>query len=154
MKSKIILLLFATCLLIFSCDNKEMKSMREEMVILKKKNDSLNFIIEEISEKYVFDSISIVNKPSLDNTYKIGSNYKMNITISAFNKSDYFIKYDTVVNNKKINADTLEFKKGTYEYNNILDKDGKYIRIEMLTGDKKYGQYKQGILTDKIRVKK
>ncbi|WP_082994892.1 hypothetical protein [Aquimarina megaterium] len=94
-----------------------------------------------------------MNKPIHENNYKLGSDYRMNITISAFNKSDFFIKYDTIINDKMINADTLEFKNGTYEYKNVLDKDEKIIKIKMLTGNKNYGEYKQGILYDKIQVK-
>jgi len=52
-----------------------------------------------------------------------------------------------------INADTIPYFKGTYQYVNKLDKDGKRIKIKMQTGDKKYGQYKQGVLHDKIRIK-
>ncbi|WP_109098382.1 hypothetical protein [Aquimarina sp. AU58] len=138
---------------LISCNQEKIQSLEEEVKLLKSKNDSLQSIVSEINNKYIFDSISIVNKPIHENNYKLGSDYRMNITISAFNKSDFFIKYDTIINDKMINADTLEFKNGTYEYKNVLDKDEKIIKIKMLTGNKKYGEYKQGILYDKIQVK-
>ena len=136
-----------------SCNQQRVQSLEEQVKLLKSKNDSLQNIVKEVSHKYVFDSISIVNKPNPENTYKLGSDYRMNITISAFNKSDFFIKYDTIIDNNLINADTLKYKKGTYEYKNKLDKDGKIIKIKMLSGDKRYGKYKQGTLYDKVRVK-
>jgi hypothetical protein len=147
------IILFYVFVFFASCNQQKIQSLEEQVKSLKSKSDSLQNIVNEVSNKYVFDSISIVNKPSLENTYKLGSDYKMNITISAFSKSDFFVKYDTIINNAMVNVDTLKYINGTYEYKNILDKDGKRIKIEMLTGDKKYGRYKQGTLYDKIPIK-
>jgi len=129
-----------------------MESYKNQIVTLKSEKDSLQNIVNQISKKYIFDSITIFNKPSPENTNRIGSEHKIDFIISAFNKSDFFIKYDSIVDNKMVNPDTIKFESGKYQYKSKLNKNGQLVKIKMQTGDKKYGNYKQGNLYDKIRV--
>ena len=90
----VLLLIFSV---LYSCNQEEIKSFEKQIATLKSKNDSLQNSLTAISKKYVFDSIIIYNRPDCDNTFKLGSNYKKTFIISAYNKSDFLIKYDTII---------------------------------------------------------
>lgn len=145
--------MFMVALNLCSCNQDTIKSYENQITILQFEKDSLQKIVDEVSKKYIFDSITIYNRPSPENTNKIGNDYRMDFIVSAFNKSDFFIKYDTIIDNKMINPDTIDYESGRYQYKSELYKNGQLIKIKMQTGDKRHGNYKQGTLYDKIRVK-
>lgn len=146
----VLLLIFSV---LYSCNQEEIKSFEKQIATLKSKNDSLQNSLTAISKKYVFDSIIIYNRPDCDNTFKLGSNYKKTFIISAYNKSDFLIKYDTIIDGEMTNMDTIRFKNGAYEYQSKIIEDNKRIKIKMQTGDKNYGNYMQGTLYDVIPIK-
>ncbi len=135
-----------------SCINKE-KVLSDQVISLEKKNDSLTSLLSEFEGKYIFDSISLRTIPSYKNTFKPNSIYEMDLIVSAYSKTDYFIKYDTIINNQKINADTLKYDNGIYRFNTELSKDKNYISIEVKVGNE-YGKSKKGTVRDLIKVKK
>ena len=144
MKGKFIVISF----LLLSCgSNREYKFDK-----LERERDSLQSILNIVNEKYIFDSIVIINEPAKNNLNKIGTDHNIHFTISAFNKSDYFVKYDTIINNVKMGVDTLTYEKGVYKYKTKIKRNNQPVKVDILTGNKSFGKYKQGTLLDRISI--
>lgn len=142
-------LLFIVFLLSCSTDNNKIQKIKK----LEKINDSLIKIVNDIQNKYVFDSISFREIPSLKNTLKINSEYKLELLVVGYSsKQSYFIKYDSLAQGKKVNPDTLKQSNGGFKYSTNLGKKVNPIWIEMNI-DNDYGKSKKGVLYDKIKTK-
>ena len=108
-----------------------------ELIKLRAENDSLKGILQEIDNKYVFDSVSIREIKNADNTYKRNSLFKSKFYIIGYNTNPltHFVKIDSDLNQ----IDTLNLQDGGYEYLLKLDEDKNtfkaYINIE-----NKYGK--------------
>ncbi|MDY8135456.1 hypothetical protein [Aquimarina sp. 2201CG5-10] len=121
---------------------------------LKAENDSLKKIVAEVNTKYVFDSISFRDKHSAENTYKLNSDFELELLIVAYSKNqNYFIKYDSIGKNmERHNPDTLKQKNGGFKYKMKLTDSINPIYIDM-NMENKYGKSKKGLLHDKIKIK-
>ncbi len=120
---------------------------------LKKTNDSLTSILKEIEGKYVFDSISFREIPNPKNTTKLNSEYGLELIVVGYSPNkNYFVKYDTIINGKKINPDTLKQSNGGFKYRTKLEDNKTPIWIEMDISNE-YGKSKKGTLYDVIKTK-
>lgn len=142
-------LLFLVFFLSCSVDNNNVQKIRR----LEKTNDSLTKIVNDIQNKYVFDSISFREIPSPKNTLKLNSEYKLELLVVGYSsKQNYFIKYDSLAQGKKVNPDTLRQSNGGFKYSINLSEKVNPIWIEMNI-DNDYGKSKKGVLYDKIKTK-
>ncbi|CAM1363519.1 conserved protein of unknown function [Tenacibaculum soleae] len=150
---KSIILIFLT-FLISNCTNiKKSESQIAELENLRLENDSLRKIVADINNKYVFDSISFRDIYSPKNTYKLGSDFNIELLVVGYNPSrSYFVKFDSIVGGKKINADTLKQSNGGFKYNTKLTEKENRIKIEMNV-ENKYGKKRSGRLFETIRTK-
>lgn len=145
-------LIMSFCLtIVISCQT-DRNTKKEEIENLKKTNDSLMDILAKIENKYIFDSISFREIPDPKNTAKLNSEYGLELLVVGYStRESYFVKYDTIVNGKKINPDTLKQSNGGYKYSKKLKNKLNPIRIEMnIIND--YGKSKKGILYDVIKA--
>lgn len=143
------ILFFITTLL--SCNSNE-ESLSKEVVSLQKQNDSLVKIMNEINDKYVFDSIAFREIPNLKNTNDLNSIYELELLVVGYSsKNNYFVKYDTIVNGKMISPDTLKESNGGFKLKLNLNKKENPIWIDMNV-ENKYGKSKKGTLYDVIRA--
>ncbi len=150
---KAIILLLLTFLTSGCTDNNQSKTTMAEIKSLRKENDSLKNIIDEINNKFIFDSVFIktINNPK--NSYKPNSDYEMEILFVGYNPDkSYFVKYDSIVDGKKINPDSLLQKNGSFKYKTKLTKQVNKVQIEVNMKNE-YGQEKKGKLTDLVRIK-
>ena len=85
-----ILLILLISTLIIGCNNQSGELKRENK-ILKRENDSLQKLLSNLNDKYIFDDIRVRVIPSENNTNKIGSEFKGEFVIVGYNK-------ETVVN--------------------------------------------------------
>lgn len=139
----------AIALASISCSEK----IDTEKVLLKKENDSLRNVLTDINSKYVFDSISFKDTRSLNNTYKKGSVYEQTFSVIAYSSNaKYFVKFDSIVNGKKVNPDTITNSKGNFTYRTTLDHKVNTISAE-INIENKYGKQFHGRVTDRARVK-
>lgn len=152
MKIIYLLLFLILCMPLTSCNKKEIENFKEEVKVLKREKDSLQNIVSNINNKYVFDSIFIRTIPSHKNTFKKGSVYEVDIIPTAYNKSNHFIKYDTIIDKKMINPDTLVYDGGIYKYRTKLEKHKQKLSVDILIKNE-YGEYFKGTLSDKIPIK-
>lgn len=127
--------------------------MSSELERLKIENDSLKEIVKEINDKYVFDSISFREIYGKNNKYLRNANYEMELLVVAYNpEKSYFVKYDSIVNGKKINPDTLLQRNGGFKYEKKLTEKSNNIWIEMNI-ENKFGKSKKAVLYDRIETK-
>ena len=140
-------------LFLLSCNNSN-NELRKLNMKLEKENDSLIKILNEINTKYVFDSIAFRDIYSKKNTYKLGSEFEVELLIVAYNHNQsFFVKYDSIdADGKLINPDTIHQKNGGFKIKTILDKKINPIKIDMQIKNK-YGRTKRGKLFDNIIVK-
>lgn len=144
-------LLFGLSILLMISCNKS-KSFIKEIEYLKRENDSLTKTLNEINNKYIFDSIFLKTVPSPKNSFKLNSDYEMDIILVAYDaNSNYFIGYDSIVGKKRINPDTLKHKNGTFKFKTILNENIKPISINVNVNNK-YGKKIKGKLSDIIRT--
>ena len=146
--------LLASLILLASC-NSNMENLSIENRKLKMENDSLSRIVEEVSKKYVFDSIAFRDIYNPDNTYKRDSEAEIEFLIVAYSPDrPYFIKYDSIDSStgKHLNPDTLVQKNGGYKLKTTLKNEENPLWIEMNI-ENKYGKSKKGTLYDKIEIK-
>ncbi|MEE1961420.1 hypothetical protein V1387_01895 [Allomuricauda taeanensis] len=142
----------------FSCsDNSKSEHQITELESLRAENDSLKKIVAEISEKYVFDSISVRDIPSYQNKYELNSKITGEILFVGYNLNDksWAIKFDSInyKNGRKlINPDTLKNIKGGYQYEKILDSDFNTIRADLRT-ENDYGKPFNLVYHTAIRIK-
>ena len=120
---------------------------------LRAENDSLKKIVAEINNKYVFDSISFREIYGKDNKYERNADFNVELLVVGYNPNkSYFVKFDSLVDGKKVNPDTLKQSNGGFKYNTKLTEKENIIRIEMNV-ENKYGQKKMGTLLETIRTK-
>lgn len=145
------LLLSLAFITIVSCDNNKM--LLKQINVLKKEKDSLSKVLEDIDNKYVFDSIFLKTIPNHKNSFDLNSNYEMDIILVAYgSNSNYFIEYDSIVGNKRVNPDTLKHKNGTFKFRTELNNKLNPISINVNI-DNKYGKSIKGTLSDLIKTK-
>jgi len=151
--NKTIIIILLT-ILIFSCTNKnQSENTIARLEILRVENDSLRKIVDGIKNKYVFDSISFREIPNAKNTYKLNTSYELELIVVGYSPaSNYFVKYDSIVNDKMINPDTLIESNGGFKLKVPLDKKKNPIWIDMNINNK-YGKTKKGTLYDVIEVR-
>jgi hypothetical protein len=148
---KRLLLGLVATIIMFSCS--ENKSLLHEIDTLKKEKDSLSMVLKEIENKYVFDSIFLKTIPSHKNTFRLNSDYEMDIILVAYGSNlNYFVGYDSIVNNKKVNQKILTHKNGTFKFKTKLNEYKNPISIDVNV-DNKYGKSIKGTLSDVIKAK-
>ena len=136
--------------LIMSCNN---SSIKKELDTLKRENDSLKNILEEINNKYVFDSIAFRDIYSNKNTNKLNSDFEIELLVVGYNhKESFFTKYDSINSKGElINAIPLKQSNGGFKYRTKLKRKLNPINIQMNINSK-FGKTKSGMLHDKINV--
>ena len=141
-------------LLISSCsDNKQLENKTIEIENLRAENDSLKKIVAEINNKYVFDSIFLKTVNSPKNTLKTDSDYEMEIMVLGYNPTkSYFVKFDSLVEGKKVNPDTLIQKNGTFLYKTKLADELTKVKVDVKI-ENEFGQNYKGTLMDLIKIK-
>ena len=146
----IVLLTFLT----FSCtDINQGENTIAKLKNLRAENDSLRKIIADVETKYVFDSISFREIYGKDNKYERNAEFNVELLVVGYNPNkSYFVKFDSLVDEKKINPDTLKQSNGGFKYNTKLTEKENIIRIDMNV-ENEYGQKKMGMLLETIRTK-
>ncbi len=132
---------------ICSCaDIKNGENTNAQMDSLRTENDSLKRIVAEISNKYVFDSISFREIYSPKNTKELNSEFNVELLVVGYNpKKSFFVKFDSIVDGQKINPDTLKQSNGGFKYKTVLMDKENAIRIDMNI-ENEFGQKKNGVL--------
>ncbi len=151
--NKVVIIVFLI-FLTFSCtDITQGERAIAKMDFLQSENDSLRKIVADIESKYVFDSISFREIYGKDNNYERNSEFIVELLVVGYtpNKS-YFVKFDSIVDGKKINPDTLKQSNGGFKYKTILTKKENILRIDMNV-ENEYGQKEMGTLFETIRTK-
>lgn len=123
---------------------------------LKTKNDSLNRVLNELNQKYIFDSISIRDIPSHQNTYQRNTDIAGEIVIVGFNKNQKtnVILADSISYDPEIrlhNPDTLKMKNGGFVYEKKL-KDSLNLKGIIEFGNK-HGKNHQALYNTVIIAK-
>ncbi|MFD2552709.1 hypothetical protein ACFSQP_12905 [Bizionia sediminis] len=120
---------------------------------LRAENDSLRKIVADIETKYVFDSISFREIYGKDNKYERNAEFNVELLVVGYNPNkSYFVKFDSLVDGKKVNPDTLKQSNGGFKYKTKLTEKENVIRIDMNV-ENEYGQKKMGTLLETIRTK-
>lgn len=148
------ILLLGLCGLVSNCNisNEDNLVMHE----LKMENDSLKIILAELSQKYIFDSISLRDIPSHLNTYEKNSIVKGEIVFVGYslNKQTNVILADSIFYSPDIklyNPDTLSLVNGGFIYEKSL-KDSLNLK-GMLEFGNSYGKSHQALYNTIIKVK-
>lgn len=152
MNKPIIIILLT--LLISSCtDINQMENSIAKIESLRNENDSLKKIIAEINNKYVFDSISFREIYGKNNKYERNADFEVELLVVGYNPNkSYFVKYDSIVDGKKINPDSLPQSNGGFKYKTKLTEGINNIWIEMNV-ENDFGKQKMGVLHESIRTK-
>jgi len=146
----IVLLTFLT----FSCTEiNQGENTITKLENLRAENDSLRKIVADINTKYVFDSISFREIYGKDNKYERNAEFNVELLVVGYNPNkSYFVKFDSLVDGKKINPDTIKQSNGGFKYKTKLTKKENIILIDMNL-ENEYGQKKMGTLLETIRTK-
>jgi hypothetical protein len=113
---KIFFLFFFITLL--SCTN-ESENLKQEIVILKAKNDSLNTILDTLKTKFIFDKAFVKHIVNDNKPMKVGEKYEGAFYFVAFNSNDKIL-FKQDLNSK---PDTLSnIRDGGYTYEFIAKK--------------------------------
>ncbi len=131
-------------LIFTSCSDKENTATTlAKLEILRAENDSLKEVLADLETKYVFDSISVRDIPSYQNTYKIGTEVKGEIVFVGYNanQDSYVIKVDSIERNgsRVLQKDTLKNVDGGYFYQKLLTSDYNTFSADLRT-ENKYGK--------------
>ncbi len=137
--------------LFLGCESKSKKEINK----LKFKNDSLLSIIDNLNNKYIFDSITVRDIPSFRNTYEKGSYVSGEVVIVAYNSnirtnvifgdSIYYKDSDLNLNN----PDTLKLQRGGFTYRKKLEDT---LKIEgVVNVFNKHGKEKQILIKSIIK---
>jgi len=138
--------------LLFSCESSQNKSLQNQIDILKTRNDSLTQILEDIENKYVFDSISFREIPNRKNDIRLNGQYGLELVVVGYSADrNYFTKYDTIIDDKMINPKVLKRSNGGFKFNMKLDRKENLIKIKMDMTNK-YGKSEKGNLFDIIKA--
>ncbi len=151
--TKIIIIVILTLFVSSCADINQGENTITELENLRVENDSLIKIVADINTKYVFDSISFREIYDKGNNYKRDADFQVELLVVGYNPNkSYFVKFDSLVDGKKINPDTLKQNKGGFKYKTKLTEKENVIRIEMNV-ENEYGQKKMGTLLETIRTK-
>ncbi|MCL7765461.1 hypothetical protein MPF19_18745 [Polaribacter sp. Z014] len=142
-----------------SCDNKsKIEKLKNQIITLKKQNDSLGKITKWVENKYIFDSISFRQIPDYKNTHKINSVFREEFVFVGinFNRKSSVIVGDSISYKnglKVINGTILEMKNGGFLNEIILKKKRNFysgiIKSKNDFGKKFEATIRSGILTKK-----
>ena len=151
--TKTIIIVLLT-ILTLSCTNiNQGENTIAKLENLRAENDSLREIVADIETKYVFDSISFREIYGKDNKYERNAEFSVELLVVGYNPSkSYFVKFDSLVDGKKVNPDTLKQSNGGFKYKTKLTEKENIIRIDMNV-ENEYGQKKMGTLLETIRTK-
>ena len=130
------LLILIISITFFNCDKNKINKLESEVDKLSRKNDSLETLIKS---KFVFDNADIRIIPSINNSKKIDSEFKGEIVVVGYNKSDIAILGDewNYINPSFKNSDTIKNKRGAYSFTlNRFKNDTTHFYVKI---DKKYG---------------
>ncbi|AOW19317.1 hypothetical protein [Urechidicola croceus] len=131
-----VIILFA----LIGCNNSQ-TGLAEKIDLLKKQNDSLTKIIDDLNEKYIFDEIKADFTPSNKNKYKIGEEYNGKFFLIGHNNLDYVL-FSTKLEEGSANLyrpDTLRSKSASYKFSRILDNKENNFFFKVYLGNE-YGQ--------------
>lgn len=153
MNYKNVVIISICSFLLIACENSSQRQIIEELKI---KNDSLSSILNVLNKKYIFDSISIRDIPSFQNTYRRNSNVVGEIVIVGFNNNQKtnVVFSDSISYNPEIrlhNPDTLEMKNGGFIYSKELV-DNLLIKGVIEVGNN-YGKSRQVLYNSEIMAK-
>ena len=144
------ILIYLTVLSV-SCNSKNSADKNNsEFWKLRAENDSLKEIIQEINNKYVFDSVSVREVENDSNTYKLNSIYKSRFYFIGYNinTETHIVKMDSLLNP----LDTLKLNNGGYDYSGKLDQNEKNFKA-YVHAENKYGKKMMGYTVSTIRTK-
>ena len=88
-----------------------------DLTEIKRERDSLQALLSEIEEKYVFDSIRLVFDDSPENQLSPGSEYNLKFYFIGFNKKSYFAETDSP---NEAFEDSIFPNRGIFHYNTTL----------------------------------
>jgi hypothetical protein len=144
--------LFLVSVIIFIAGCKS-ENYQNDNKILMKENDSLKNILKELSNKYIFDSISFRDIYSKNNTNKLNSKFEIELLVIGFNSNQsFFVKYDSISSEGGlINPDTLKQLYGGFKVETVLRNKKNPIRVDMNINSP-YGKSKKGRLYDEIII--
>ncbi|WP_300022621.1 hypothetical protein [uncultured Maribacter sp.] len=139
MKKSITILIIALCL--WNCsDSQKAEVLSNHIQILTSENDSLKAIINEVNEKYVFDSIGVRIIPSYKNVPKLNSINRNEIVFIGYNangNSRVMFNGQDKTDTKFI--DTLKMENGAFILERKLTKDYNSFNGKVET-ENKYGK--------------
>ncbi|MCX2682134.1 hypothetical protein OOZ15_19465 [Galbibacter sp. EGI 63066] len=152
--NRIVALLMVNFFVICGCNKKKLSEYEK----LKAENDSLKIILEEIHNKYIFDSISLRDIPSPQNTYKPNSTITGEIVFVGYNFNKKS-KMNTILvdsfslnpERKLFNPDTLEIINGGFRYEKKLGVEKLKLK-GLLEFSNPYGRSYEGTYFTTIKV--
>lgn len=148
-----ILLFLLISILVLSCNNQS-GELEKENNNLKKANDSLQKLLTNLNDKYIFDDIKVRVIPSENNTNKIGSEFKGEFVIVGYNK-ETVVNFSTEKNKNTgdfIDTKSLKRDFGGFPFNLTLKKPENdiYFKFDV---NAIYGRDFGGIIiADKIKT--
>jgi len=152
MKKLIIIFIAAITI---SCNN-QVEIYKEEIVDLKKRNDSLQTILTELNRKYIFDDIKVRVIPSEENTNKMGSDYNGEFVIVGYNKSTV-VNFGTGMDSNNgdfVNQKKLERDFGGFPFNLTLNETENRIYFKFyLNGEYGNKSFDGFVFADNKKVK-
>ena len=136
MKKPIVVLIVGLCL--WNCsDSHKAESLANEIQSLRKENDSLKTIVNEINEKYVFDNVAIKTIPSYKNTDKLNSVSRSEIVFIGYNDNgDSRIMFDDLTKTDLKYSDTLKMENGAFIFERKLTKEKNIFQGKVETENK------------------
>ena len=129
MKKKIIIINLLVLVLFMSCE-KNTEKLNSENESLKRANDSLLDITNQLKNKFIFDQASIRLIPSEKNSNKLGSFYEGTFVIIAYNKSDKVLFSEKLSDTNSIDLNSL--KSGIYFLKITSDKNVKTFKVILM----------------------
>lgn len=139
---KYLFLLFS--LTLFSCNN-ETENLKQEIGILKAKNDSLNTVLDTLKTKFIFDKAFVINIVNENEPMKVGEKYEGKFYFVAYNYNDRILfKQDS-----SSESDTLsKIKGGGYTYEFIAKKGENNFHFKPLILDETAREFFNNVFLD------
>ena len=131
-----VFLIFA---IFISCNS---NSTDSELIKIKRERDSLQLLLSEIEQKYVFDSIRLVTEPHPDNLLIPGSEYSLKFYFIGYNKDTYFVEDDSL---NKVSKDSLFPERGIFHYNTSLKPEQNEFE-GLISTNSKFGKNYKAVL--------
>ena len=137
---KYLFLLFSLTLL--SC-NDETENLKQEIGILKAKNDSLNIVLDTLKTKFIFDKASIINIVNDNERMIVGKKYEGKFYFVAYNYNDRLL-FKQSADSK---SDTLlQIRGGGYTYEFIAKKGENHFFFNPLILDETAREFSNSYL--------